>query len=73
LLEFCFCGFKRTACKKKEPVQTGSPDGEITYASIPGAQKRSEANFLLTAPPSFAAEQDLSANPLQMAHLLSLI
>jgi len=40
------------------------------YAFILGAQKRSETNFLLTAPPSSAAEQDLSANPLQMAHLL---
>jgi len=40
-----------------------------TYAFIPGAQKRSEAN-LLTASSSFAAEQDLSANPLQMTHLL---
>jgi hypothetical protein len=40
------------------------------YALIRGAQKRSETNFLLTAPPSSAAEQDLSANPLQMAHLL---
>ena len=58
--------------KEKSRFHTGSPDDEIANAFIPGAQKRSEAN-LLTAPSSFAAEQDLSANPLQMAHLLLLL
>jgi hypothetical protein len=55
--------------KEKSRFHTGSPDDEIANAFIPGAQKCSEAN-LLTASSSFAAEQDLSANPLQMTHLL---
>jgi hypothetical protein len=57
---------------KKEPdsPRTGSLGDEIHYAFTSGAQKRCETNLFLTAPPSFAAQQDLSANPLQMAHLI---